>query len=99
MQRKTCGVCGHTVELGELIIHRIVPEEIAGQAGILDVRKVVLCLNCGNQIQDWYNKKVFSMKYDAKTNQFIPKSSAEMVKEYEAAYKAFAAYKKAAVKL
>jgi len=99
VQRKTCGVCGHTVEPGELVIHRIVPEEIAGQAGILDVRKVVLCLNCGNQIQDWYNKKVFSMKYDAKTNQFIPKSSAEMVKEYEAAYKAFAAYKKAAVKL
>lgn len=99
MQRKTCEVCGHAVDPGELVIHRIVPEEIASRAGILDVRKVALCLNCGNQVQDWYNKKVFGMRYDARTNQFIPKSSTEMVKEYEDAYKAFVAYKKAAVKL
>jgi len=99
VQRKACEVCGNTVDPGELVIHRIVPEEIAGQAGILDVRKVVLCLSCGNQIQDWYNKRVFSMSYDDKTNRFIPKSSTEMVKEYEAAYKAFAAYKRGLVKL
>jgi hypothetical protein len=99
VQRKICEVCGCAVSPGELVIHRIVPEEIAKQVGILDVRKVVLCLNCGNQIQDWYNKRVFSMSYDDKTNRFIPKSSTEMVKEYEAAYKAFATYKKAAVKL
>lgn len=97
MQRKSCEVCGHAVDPGELVIHRIIPEEITKQAGILDARKVVLCHNCGSQVQDWYNKKVFSMSYDARTNQFIPKSSTEMIKEYEAAYKAFAAYKKAAV--
>jgi hypothetical protein len=96
--RKICEICGCAVNSGELVIHQIVPEKVAKQAGILDTRTAVLCYNCGNQIQDWYDKKVYSMSYD-KTNRFISKSSTEMVKEYEAAFKAFAAYKKRLVKL
>jgi hypothetical protein len=99
VQRKTCEVCGHAAEAGELVIHRIVPEEVAKQAGIVDLRTGLLCFTCSRGLQDWYNKRVFGMKYDVRTNQFIPKSSAEMVKEYDDAYKAFIAYKKAAVKL
>ena len=99
MLRKICEICGCAVNSGELVIHQIVPEKVAKQAGILDTRTAVLCYNCGNQIQDWYDKKVYSMSYDDKTNRFISKSSTEMVKEYEAAFKAFAAYKKWLVKL
>jgi len=96
---KTCEICGYVSKPEELVIHRIIPEEVAKQAGILDVGKIVLCINCGNQVQDWYTKKVFGMRYDARTNQFIPKSSTQMVKEYEAAYKSFVAYKKWLVKI
>lgn len=94
MERKICEICGCMVNSGDLVIHRIVPKEVARQAGILDTRTVVLCINCSNQVQTWYNKKVYSMRYDVDTNRFIPKSPTDMVKEYEAAYRAFAAYKK-----
>lgn len=93
MEKKTCEICGYTSKHEDLVIYRIVPEEIATQAGILDKRKVVLCTNCCNELQAWYLKRVFGMSYDAGTVQFVPKSSADMVKEYEAAYRAFATYK------
>lgn len=94
MEKKTCEICGYTSKPEDLLIHRVVPEEVATQAGILDTRTVVLCINCCNELQAWYLKRVFSMSYDAGTVQFVPKSSADMVKEYEATYRAFATYKR-----
>jgi len=97
--KKTCEICGREGKPEDLVIYRIVPEEVAKQAGVIDLRTALLCFTCGSEIQDWYRKRVFNMIYDTLTLQFIPKSPTEIIKEYETAYKAFVAYKKAAVKL
>ena len=94
MQRKSCEICGYSSNPEGLVVHRIVPKEVARQAGILDLRSAVLCINCSKEVETWYSKRVFGLAYDAKTNRFVPKSSTDMVKEYEAAFKAFANYKK-----
>lgn len=99
MVKKICEICGHESKPENLVIHRIVPEEVARQAGIIDLRTALLCFNCNSEIQDWYRKKVFNMIYDNLTLHFIPKPSTEIIKEYEAAYKAFVAYKRGLVKL
>lgn len=98
MPRQICEICGRTVNPEDVVRHRIVPEEVVRQAGILDLRTATLCRLCGSQIQDWYNKKVYSMSYDDRAGRFVAKSPAEMIKEYETAYKAFVAYKKAAAR-
>ena len=94
MEKKTCERCGYEGKPGDLVIHRIVPEEVAGEAGIMDVRTVLLCINCSNEVQAFYSKKVHDLSYDDGTKHFIPKSLSELIKEYEVAYKAFIAYKK-----
>lgn len=94
VNEKTCEICGYAIKPEDLVVHRIIPEEVAKQTGILDTRKVVLCTNCSDDIQAWYHKKVYDMTYDTGTKQFIPKSATEIVKEYEAAYKAFVARKR-----
>ena len=93
MEKKSCGICGYEGKPEDLVIHRIVPEEVARQAGILDTRTVLLCINCSNEFQT-FTKKVPDLSYDDVTKHFIPKSPTELIKEYEAAYKAFIAYKK-----
>ncbi len=94
MEIKICEICGYASKPEDLVIHPIVPKEVASQFGILDTRTVLLCINCYNELQTWYLKRVFDMSYDAGTEQFVPKSSADMVKEYEAAYGAFVKYKR-----
>lgn len=94
MKKKACEICGYTGKPEELVTHQIVPEEIASQTGIVEVRQAVLCINCSYQAQTWCDKKVSSVSYDDEARHFVPKSPAEMIKEYEAAYEAFAAYKK-----
>ena len=94
MEKKTCEICGYTSKPEDLLIHRIVPEEVATQVGILDTRTVLLCINCSNEVQAFYSKKVHDLSYDDGTKHFIPKSPSELIKEYEVAYKAFIAYKK-----
>jgi len=94
MKKKACEICGYTGKPADLVIHRIVPEEVTSQAGIVEVRQAVLCINCSYQAQTWCNKKDSSVSYDEDAKHFVPKLPAEMVKEYEAAYEAFAAYKK-----
>jgi hypothetical protein len=94
MKNKTCEICGHVLSPQETVIHRIVPEEVTLQANIIDSRTVVLCFNCSIEIQDWYRKKVYITDYDARSKQFTPKPPAELVKEYELAYKTFVYYKR-----
>ena len=94
MGKKTCELCGYESEPGHLVTHHIVPEETTRQAGMPDSATVVLCGNCYTEVHDWYTKKVFSMVYDPETKRFRPRSPAEMVKEYEAAYRVFAEYKR-----
>lgn len=94
MEKELCDICGRKIETGTVVMHRIVPEEVTQEAGLADSGTVVLCLSCHDELQTWYSKAVFSMAYNAGTKRFIPRSAAEIVKEYEAAYRAFAAYKK-----
>jgi len=94
MGKGTCEVCGYESELEATVIHNVVPKEVTEQAGIPDSASVVLCINCRDEVHTWYANKVFDMTYDLGPKRFRPRSPAEMVKEYEAAYKAFAEYKK-----
>ena len=94
MEKKVCEICGYARKPEDLIIHQIVPEEVATQAGISYPETVVLCINCRNEIQTWYDKKVLGVSYDESARRFVPKSPAQMVREYEAVYREFAAYKK-----
>jgi hypothetical protein len=93
MREKTCDICGHVVNPEDAVIHRIIPEEIAVQAGILDFRTTILCFNCSREVSDWYEKKVFNLKYDEVAKKFVYKSPTDLVNEYETIYKSFADYK------
>lgn len=93
MEKKTCDICGHAVNTEDVVVHRIIPEEAARQAGIFDFRTATLCPDCSNEVQIWYGKRVYSVSYEDSTKRFMPKSPSDIVKEYEAAYRAFAAYK------
>jgi len=94
MGGERCELCGHVGKLGAAATHRIVPREFTSQAGMPDSATVPLCRNCRREVHAWYSKKVFGMAYDATLKRFRPRSSAEMVKEYEAVYRVFARYKK-----
>ena len=99
MRERTCQTCGCSLSRENLVRHRIVPEPVATEAGILDARAVSLCPNCSQEVQNWYAKKVYHMNYDEVTKQFVPKSPAELVREYEGVYKTFVRYKKMALKV
>ena len=94
MEKKACEICGREANPEDLVIHRIVPEEIASQAGILDTRTILLCIDCSHKFQAFCSSKVHDLRYDDMTQYFIHKSPAELIKEYEVAYKAFVAYTK-----
>lgn len=94
MRKKTCEICGKTIEIGDLVTYQIIPQEIAKQAGISEPRTATLCTDCSNEVQTWYVKKVSTIAYDDRTKRFVPKSPAEMLKEYVAAYIGFTTYKK-----
>jgi len=93
MGRATCELCGRTNQLGNAETHYIVPRELTSEAGMPDSATVKLCPNCYRELVNWYAKKTFDMTYDTGLKRFRPRSSAEMVKEYEAAYRVFAQYK------
>ena len=94
MGGETCELCGFVSKLWAIETHHIVPKELTLQAGMPDSATVTLCNNCHREVHTWYSKKVFDMTYDTTTKRFRPKSLVEMVKEYEAAYRVFAKYKK-----
>ena len=94
MRKKTCAICGRKMSFGDWVMQEIVPEEVVKQAGISEPRTVTLCIDCHNEVQTWYSKRVSITRYDNRTKRFIPDSSAKIVKEYIAAYMAFTAYQK-----
>ncbi len=57
MEKKICEICGLESKPEDLLIHRIIPEEVARQAGISDLRTVLLCTNCSNEFQSFCSKK------------------------------------------
>ncbi len=94
MRKGACDLCGCEIEPETVVIHSVVPLEVTAQARMSDSRTVNLCANCHDEVEAWYLKRVSSATYDWGSKRFIPKSPADMVKEYEAAYIAFVKYKK-----
>ncbi len=90
----TCELCGCRIELKAVEKHHIVPTNVTEQAGMLESATIKLCSNCHKEVHTWYSVNVFDMAYDLRTKRFQQKSLNELVKEYEAAYKVFVAYKK-----
>jgi len=94
MGGERCELCGDTGQLWSIETHHIVPQELTSPAGMPDSATVRLCPNCHQEVHTWYAKKVFDQTYDTMNQRFEPKPLVEMAKEYEAAYKVFAEYKK-----
>jgi hypothetical protein len=91
---KVCKACGYKGEAGGIIAQRIIPEGIAPENGTSDSGTVELCTNCRNELYIWYSRKVSSLTYDSGMRRFRERLPVEMSKEYEAAFMAFAEYKK-----
>ena len=94
MVKDTCEVCGYQSERREVNKYHIVPSEVMRKVGRLRSRKIALCNNCHQELDEFYLKVVPDMTYDTKMKQFRVKSPQEMVKEYETAYQRFTRYKK-----
>lgn len=94
MVKETCELCGDRIELKAVEKHHIVPIDVTVQAGMPESKIVELCRNCHREVHAWYSVNVLDKAYSAETKQFRQKSVFEMIKEYEAAYRVFAAYKK-----
>lgn len=94
MKTGACAACGYQGKTRAIVAHHIIPEEIAEQAGVSDSGAVSMCANCLAEVAAWYPRKVSSLVLDDGTRGFRPRTPAEMVKEYEAAYRAFVEYKK-----
>ena len=94
MRKETCELCGYQGEPEAIEKHHIVPRMVTEQAGIPESATMRLCSNCQREVDIWYSQHVSDMAYDPGTKQFKQKSANELVKEYEAAYKVFATYKR-----
>ena len=94
MGKETCELCGYRSELRTIEKHHIVPRKVTEQAGVPESATVRLCGNCRREVDNWYSQNVFDMAYDPGTKRFRQKALNELVKEYEAAYRVFVAYKK-----
>ena len=94
MGKGTCELCKHKTEHGATEKHHVVPTDVTEQAGIPESKIVRLCRNCHREVHTWYSENVFDMAYNPETKRFMRKSLVEIVKEYEAAYRVFATYKR-----
>lgn len=94
MEETVCELCGRISELSVLEIHYIVPVDTTEEAGASGSATAILCRKCHQDVHGWYTKNVSTMAYNPITQRFAPKSSADMAKEYKAAYGVFAQYKK-----
>ena len=99
MAKGACDICGNESGPGATEKQPVVPVEISEQAGIARPKTVRLCSNCRQELHRWYLVKVADMAYDTKIKRFRAKSSLEMVKEYEDAYRMFAEYKRGQPKI
>jgi len=93
VKMKTCTACKHRGEPGDIVVHHILPQDVAEQAG-LDVGTVNLCTNCRIELYAWLSRKVSSQAYDTRTRRFRNRSPEELAREYQATYRAFTQYKK-----
>ena len=94
MGNDACDACYRELESGDISLHRVIPEEVSAEVGILDTRTVTLCRKCYLDVQDWYRKRVSEFTYDFSLNKFRMRSPREMFEEYGAAYRAFVKYQR-----
>ncbi len=83
-----CAVCGLSGS-GALTEHPIIPEEIAGEAGLKRTPKVKACPNCRRELEKWFSAKIADTVYDSMAKQFVTKSPRELAREYETSYEWF----------
>ncbi len=93
MRKSNCKLCGCD-DPGLVKRYYIVPQTITEQAGIQRPKTASLCSDCQQELGLWYSAKVGTLTYDTAKKQFIPKSSSQLVKEYEIAYQWFTKYRK-----
>ncbi len=98
MRKETCYICRHGIKREDVRKHRIVPKVFIELCGIVDSGAITLCINCYNEVSDWYIKRVYGLTYDTGTKGFRYKSPNEMVKEYQSAFDSFVKYKRSANK-
>ena len=94
MAKAICELCGYRSDFGTIEKHHVVPVKITKQAGLPESASTRLCSNCHSEVHNWYSQNVSDTAYDPGTKQFSQKSPLDIVKEYEAAYKVFATYKR-----
>ena len=94
VKMKTCMACKHRGQPGDIVVHHILPQDVAEQAGIADVGTVNLCTHCRIELYAWLSRKVSSQTYDPGTKRFRIRSPEELAREYQATYRAFIQYKK-----
>jgi len=93
MGEGACELCGKITQLDTLEVHHIVPEEITSQPGVRASATADLCQNCHQEINNWYARNVSTTAYDPYSKHFKSKPSTEIARDYEAAYRLYAAYK------
>ena len=93
MGEGACELCGKISRLDTLEVHHIVPEEMTSQPGVRASATANLCQNCHQEVHDWYARNVSTTAYDPYSKHFKSKPSTEIARDYEAAYRLYAAYK------
>jgi hypothetical protein len=93
MELLKCKACGRKQEIELTVKHKIIPEDVAVNFGLADSPSVTLCMNCFNEIRDWYRGRVSTLTYDSGLKRFRPKAPGEVSKEYQIAYQGFLDHK------
>lgn len=97
MVKGKCAICGFS-EADSLKMYSIVPEEIAGEAGLERVPKVKVCPKCWRELEKWFSAKIADTAYDSMAKQFLPKSPQDLAREYQVSYKWFVRNKREQLK-
>ena len=93
MELEICKACGRKLEPKLAVRHQIIPEDIAILFSILDSAAATLCVQCSDEIRDWYRGQVSTLTYDSALQHFRSKLPNEIRKEYQTAYQLFLDYK------
>ena len=94
MGEEICEVCGYRSQLGAVKKYPVIPDEITEQSGMSKSQISSMCTNCRIELDKWYSIEVNRMVYDEMDQRFRDRTPAEMVDEYQAAFKGFKGYKK-----
>jgi hypothetical protein len=94
IDKNLCEICGSRTEPAAMVSYRIVPDDIAENAGISDVAVVKLCPDCRRDLDRWYSRNVSATTYDESRRSFRSRTPQEMVREYEVSFRAFVRYRK-----